>query len=169
MDNKENLRNYIWGYFQLHAGQRLTTFNFYIVISTLFTSGYFIALKDIPILSLVLSFILIALSFIFWKLDSRNKQLIKNAENGLKEIEKEDNVESKINDIHILNIFSYEEKQTEILKEKKTFWFWKRLYTYSTCFNSVFWIFAILGFLGIVCSIITIWYPYFFTNWLANG
>ena len=138
MENKENIRNYIWKYFQLHAGQRLTTFNFYLVISTLFTSGYFIAFKDIPILSLFLSFILIALSFIFWKLDSRNKQLIRNAENGLKEIEKQDNLEVKINDIHILNVFSYEQKQTEILRGEKTFWPWKRLFTYSTCFNAVF-------------------------------
>ena len=162
MDNRENLRNYIWNYFRLHAGQRLTTFNFYIVISTLFTSGYFVALKDIPILSLLLSVILIALSFVFWKLDSRNKQLIKNAENGLKEIEKEDNIEGKTSEIHILNIFSYEQKQTEILREKKTFWPWNRLYTYSTCFNSVFIIFTLIGFLGIVCSVITIWFPHVF-------
>lgn len=159
MDNKENLRNYLWNYFQYHAGQRLTTFHFYIVISALITSGYFIAFKDIPILSLLLGLITITLSFIFWKLDSRNKQFIKNSENGLKEIEKDDNLDGKINVVQILNIFMFEEQQTDLLRKTQPVWPWQRLFTYTTCFNAVFVIFAVIGLLSIVLSVITIWFP----------
>ena len=35
----EELRKQAWDYFQLQAGQRLTTFNFYIAISSLLTTG----------------------------------------------------------------------------------------------------------------------------------
>ncbi len=169
MNNKEHMRNYLWNYFQYHAGQRLTTFNFYIVISSLITSGYIIAFKDIPFLSLLLGFIIITLSFIFWKLDSRNKQLIKNSENGLKEIEKDDNLESNIDNVQILNIFMFEEQQTDSLRKTQAIWPWKRLFTYSTCLNSVFIIFAIIGLIGIIFSVITIWFPCLYIPRLAKG
>jgi hypothetical protein len=133
MDNKENLRKYIWNYFQLHAGQRLTTFNFYIVISTLLTSGYFVAVRDVPYLSLLLGIILVVFSYVFWKLDVRNKQLIRNAEKALMYIESKEEVSDNTSEPHILNIFSYEHAQTQALKENHPFWFWKNLYTYSTC------------------------------------
>ena len=32
-------RNYVWNYFQLHASQRMTTFNFFVVIAALLTAG----------------------------------------------------------------------------------------------------------------------------------
>lgn len=160
MDNNtsmEHLRKYIWDYFELHAKQRLTTFNYYIVISTLIATGYLIVIKDIPILSLILSIILILLSLIFWKLDIRNKQLINNSENALKYIESKDAIGDKNNDEpHILNIFRYEEKQTSKMKREKTIWFWRRVYTYSTCLNAVFIIFALLGLFGVIYSILTL-------------
>ena len=83
----EYLRQYIWNYFQVHASQRLTTFHFYILISTVITTGFLIVITNTPILALILSIMLILLSSIFWKLDTRNKQLIRNAEAGLKHLE----------------------------------------------------------------------------------
>jgi len=75
-------RQYVWNYFKLHASQRLITFNFYIVISTAIAAGYIVALgvNSIPVLVILLSFTISLLSFIFWKLDVRNKLLIKNAD-----------------------------------------------------------------------------------------
>jgi len=155
----ENLRHYIWSYFELHAKQRLITFNYYILISTLLSSGYLIALRDIPLLSLLLSTLLIILSFIFWKLDLRNKQLIKNSENALKCIEGQDSIQEKGEPPNILNIFNYEQRQTEELKKTNVRFPWNKVYTYSTCLNTVFALFAIIGLFGLVYSIIT----------LANG
>ncbi len=115
------LRQYIWNYFQVHASQRLTTFNFYILISTVIATGYVVAVKDggITILAMVFGIILFVLSFIFWKLDLRNRQLIKNAEEGLKYLEGKDEIEKTGEEPHILNIFRYEEKQTNEIKKNE--------------------------------------------------
>jgi hypothetical protein len=107
-DSHELLRQYIWNYFQVHASQRLTTFNFYILISTVISTGFLIVIANMPIFALVLSIMLISLSFVFWKLDIRNKQLIRTAESGLKYLESKDNINEKSDEPHILNIFRYE-------------------------------------------------------------
>ena len=39
------LRKQAWDYFVLHAGQRLTVFNFYIVISSVTATAYFSSFK----------------------------------------------------------------------------------------------------------------------------
>jgi len=150
------LRQYIWNYFQVHASQRLTTFNFYILISTVIATGYVVAVKDggITILAMVFGIILFVLSFIFWKLDLRNRQLIKNAEEGLKYLEGKDGIEKTGEEPHILNIFRYEEKQTNEIKKNASIWPWKRLYTYSRCFGLVFLVFGILGLIGVIYSIL---------------
>ncbi|MCK4369162.1 MAG: hypothetical protein KAV68_05840 [Dehalococcoidales bacterium] len=155
-NNNESLRQYIWNYFQVHAAQRLTTFNFYILISTLIATGFLIVIKDMPILALLLSVVLILLSFVFWKLDARNKQLIRIAEAGLKYLESKDEIADKTREPHILNIFSYEEAQTKELRSKKTKWIWNKVFTYSTCFNIVFIVFAVLGLFGVIFSVITL-------------
>jgi len=153
-NHHEYLRQYIWNYFQVHASQRLTTFNFYILISTVIATGFLIVIRGMPILALILSIILILLSFIFWKLDIRNRQLIRNAEEGLKYLESKDRINDKTNAPHILNIFCYEEIQTEQLRLKKSVWPWNRVFTYYSCFKMVFIIFMILGLFGIIYSII---------------
>lgn len=150
----DKLRHYAWDYFQFHASQRLTIFNFYILLSTLVSTGYFLALNYIPILAVLFPILLILFSFIFWKLDQRNRQLILNSEEALKYIEREDvNVESK-SDASILKIFTYEEIQTQELKSKENTWSYKRLLSYSKCFTYVFRIFCIIGIIEIAFSII---------------
>lgn len=89
MDEKtrSELRVYAWNYFSLHATQRLTTFNFYLVISTLLLAGLGAAFKKdygnhgmaIPI-GVVISII----SIVFHKLDERNRMLVDNAERALR-------------------------------------------------------------------------------------
>lgn len=84
-------REYIWNYFHMHASQRLTTFNFYIVMSTLLATGLFATLEGntrVQPIDVVLGLLLILLSFVFYKLDRRNKVFISNAENALKYMEK---------------------------------------------------------------------------------
>ena len=155
-NNHEFLRQYIWNYFQVHASQRLTTLNFYILISTVISTGFLIVIASMPILALILSIMLILLSFVFWKLDIRNKQLIRNAEAGLKDLEIKDNINDKADTPHILNIFRYEEMQTNQLRIRKSIWPWNRLFTYSTCFNTVFIMFSVMGLFGIFYSMIVL-------------
>ncbi len=152
-------RNYLWNYFQLHASQRLTTFKFYITISTIVFTGYVAILgaSFIPILAIPLGLILGLLSAIFWKLDSRNKQLIKNAEEALRYLESipdfSDSIQANNKVASVLKIFTYEEEQTNRMRKNKSFWLWRNVYSYSKCFNAVFVIFGILGFLGAVYAI----------------
>ena len=149
-------RQYVWNYFQLHASQRLITFNFYIVISTAIAAGYIVALgvSSIPVLAIMLGFTISLLSFIFWKLDVRNKLLTKNAEEALKYLEALTYTLGDKNESNVLKIFTYEEEQTNRLKMNKSFWPWKNHYSYSKCFNIVFGVFGILGLLGMVYAIV---------------
>ncbi len=150
---------YLWNYFQLHASQRLTTFKFYITISTIISTGYVatIGASVITILAILLGLILSLVSFIFWKLDSRNKQLIKNAEEALKYLESlpdfSNSIPTNKNVASVLKIFTYEEEQTNRMRKNKSFWPWRNVYSYSKCFNTVFAIFGILGFSGTVYAI----------------
>ena len=78
-------RKYAWGYFQYHASQRLTTFHFYIVICTLIGAAYCTVIKadGVPGVGMVLGLLLCFVSFIFWRLDRRNKQMIDNVQKAL--------------------------------------------------------------------------------------
>ncbi len=149
-------RQYVWNYFQLHASQRLITFNYYIIISTAIIAGYIVTvgMNSIPMLAMLLGFTIGLLSFIFWKLDVRNKQMIKNAEEALKYLEALTYTPGNTKEANVLKIFTYEEEQTNMIKKSKSYWLWKNHYSYSKCFNIVFVVFGILGLLGTVYAIL---------------
>lgn len=146
-------RKYLWDYFQLHATQRLTTFNFYIVLSTLLTTGLFSTFQKefvlIPV-GVILGLLLVLLSFVFWKLDERNKGLIKNVESGLKYLELQ--TPSKPEG-EVTKIFCYEELSTERIRMQRSVWPWKNLYSYSESFRFIFFLFAALGLIGAIASL----------------
>jgi DNA mismatch repair ATPase MutS len=150
MSEKE-IWDYVWGYFQVHAAQRLTTFNFYIALSTIVTTGLFATLhKDfqVPALSVVLSFLLLTFSYLFWKLDQRNRSLIRISEAALIALEQNISIEGVT--VGELKLFSHEKDKTS--KEKTSMGLARNFRTYplsySNCLNAVFVIFASLGFLG---------------------
>ncbi|MEH6689299.1 MAG: hypothetical protein V7693_18810 [Halopseudomonas sabulinigri] len=81
-----------WRYFELHAQQRMTVFNFYLAISGLLAAGIGMCLQQGPKFSLLISILgvfLSCISFLFWKLDIRTSKMIKNAESVLQRIESE--------------------------------------------------------------------------------
>lgn len=153
MNHKDfNIRQYAWDYFQLHAGQRLKTFEFYIVISTLLLSGYVISLKEdsLIFIGIVIGFLLIVLSFVFWKLDVRNKQLIKNAEQALKTIEDEVISENNEGVPHNFKLFHYDDFNVQKERQKTRKLPWNKHFSYSNCFNIMFGVFALLGLMAIL-------------------
>ncbi|MEI7174225.1 hypothetical protein [Pectobacterium carotovorum] len=80
-----------WKYFEIHTQQRMTVFNFFLVTTGLVSTGIGICIQQgglFYLLSSILSFFLLLVSFIFWKLDKRNSMLIKSAETALKSLEK---------------------------------------------------------------------------------
>lgn len=130
-------RDYGWNYFSLHAEQRLKTFHFFIALSAVIYGAIFTILKDLNNGMYIIPVVMLQtfLSFIFWKLDQRNRELIKHAENTLKFIEKS----TAKDDDEILNLFSTEEENT--IRKNET-----RIYcSYSRCFNLVFLAFGVGG------------------------
>ena len=152
MDEKQHamLRDYAWKYFTLHADQRLKTFGFYVTLATLITGALLAGLKeakDWRWLS-VLPFLLTFMTFVFWKFELRNKQLVRNGEAALKHLDSLLPLESTGAEPHVLRIFArddYLSGQGEGSPQK-------RRWTYSRCFNAVFLVFGITGFiLGFIC------------------
>lgn len=152
------MRERAWNYFHLHASQRLTTFNFYIVIETLLASGLFLTFDgrlDYPLLRVVIGLLLITLSFVFWKLDHRNRFLIGLAEDALRH--REQSLVSSNGDAAPLAIFSREASHDRGNMESR--WnLWKISLTYRQCFEVVFAGFAVVGAIGLfngVCEYLT--------------
>jgi len=153
-------RKYVWDYFTVHASQRLTTFNFYLVISILLVTGICTTFKsDLynPHIGFALAFTLSFLSFIFWKLDERNREVIGIAEQALMLIEKDLGPDGQNGEPHFLQIFNREKYQTDKLREIKNNRFWKNHLCYSDCFRFVFrtfgWGGVALSFLQVVMFI----------------
>jgi hypothetical protein len=142
------LRKQAWDYFTTHASQRMSIFNFYIVLSSLIFTGYFTSFKDdahLQSLRPSLAFLLCFLSFVFWKLDQRTSFLIKNAERALKYFEASDE------GAPIVKVFTQEclDTETRTMKGWRRILFWHQHFTYSWCFKFVYISFSVVGAVGV--------------------
>jgi len=142
--NETFLRKQAWDYFTTHASQRISTFNFYIVLASLVLTTYFSSFKadsNLQSAQLALAVLLVCFSFIFWKLDKRNRKLIKNAEAALIHFESNEGTADPITRIFTLEPMNLKSPVKTILK---------RDLSYSDCFNLVFLGFASIGMFQIV-------------------
>lgn len=113
----EELRKQAWDFFQMQAGQRLTTVNFYVAISSLLSTGLAARFKadiDLPYLGIAFGLLLMLFSFIFSKLDQRNRDLIRSAEAALKFFESKTSLEDQEGMPHVAKGFTREECETSI-------------------------------------------------------
>lgn len=146
----EAMREHAWSYFQLHAQQRLTVFNFYIVLAGALTAGLVASLpraEEQTALPVALGSLLLFFSFVFARLDVRNRTLIKNAEGGLRQIESSWAAErgEKVTALPAA-VFSRDECHVQAAKKRNVFLsvFSSHL-SFSDCFRFTFASFAILG------------------------
>ena len=153
-------REYAWNYFELHARQRMSVFNYFVIIAALLTAGLAGSLsKDdgYHLISFVLSLSLIVISFVFWKLDQRVRYFIKHAEKALKILEKHWTDEDTNIDGN-LALFSAEEESTgelrKQLRNKYRFQPWRWHMSYYKCFCFVYFVFGVIGVLGMIMSIV---------------
>jgi hypothetical protein len=73
---------YGFKWFEYHAAQRITTFNFYLVVYPGMAAAYAFLLKEkILAGSILVSLLMLLMSILFWQLDIRNRQLIEIGEN----------------------------------------------------------------------------------------
>ncbi|AHZ73256.1 hypothetical protein OU5_P0004 (plasmid) [Pseudomonas mandelii JR-1] len=123
-----------WKYFELHAQQRMTVFNFFLAISGLIAAGIGVSLQQgakFSAFATLLGIFLSLVSFLFWKLDKRVSVMIKRAESALCYIE-----QSGI--IPEASIFSSDDKITR----SKGF---MSVWTYGKCFRVSFFTVGIIG------------------------
>jgi hypothetical protein len=104
-----------WDYFKLLAQQRVTHFNLFIIIICAFSAVIISNIHSDIVgnsIALLLSFFQIFLCFIFYKIDIRNKYLIKHTESTIK------NIERTYGDTNN-QIFLQEEYATLLLRENQ--------------------------------------------------
>lgn len=126
--------DHAWRYFELHAQQRMTVFNFFLAISGLISAGVGVCLQQgikFSILASLLGMFLTMVSFIFWKLDQRVSEMIKSAESALCQIE----TATGINEILIFT----KDRRTSPVNSFSSIW------TYGKCFRISFLTVGILG------------------------
>ncbi|HCF1770727.1 RipA family octameric membrane protein [Pseudomonas aeruginosa] len=142
MNDKDRIDRSIehaWKYFELHAQQRMTVFNFFLAIAGLVAAGIGVGLQQgsqFSILVSLLGFFLVFVSFIFWKLDQRVSSMIKLAEAALCHLE-------GLGVTDEASIFSKEYKEANG-KCGKSIW------TYGECFRLSFLVAGLIGALFIV-------------------
>jgi hypothetical protein len=145
-------REYAWQYFKIHAEQRMSLFNFFVVISALLTAALSATWKkdcEYPIFGFFLSGVMMVISFVFWKLNQRVAYFIKHAEAALMDIE---NVSLKSEDL--TRLFGLEREKTKKVKEKASWKLWSCHMTYAECFGVVYVVFAVIGLMGMVIAIL---------------
>ena len=129
-------------YFEIHAAQRLTVFNFYVALSGTILAGIAAISQGSARFALagsVLGLLLAAISFVFLKLDERTSFLVKHAEGIIKKIESEYLPQD-------LSVFGLEDSLTSEAQSSKSFP--SKMYTYGQLFSAIFWIFGIIGLIG---------------------
>ncbi|MGB6822071.1 MAG: hypothetical protein WBE21_08330 [Candidatus Acidiferrales bacterium] len=144
------LHKQAWDYFVLHASQRMTVFNFYIVLSALTTTSYaasFNSNSNLGPLRIALATLLCLFAFVFWKLDERTKRLVKIGEEALKHFEGAGPADD------VAKVFTREEMETSLKRSTQARWNPRhRMLSYSDCFRIVFGVFFLAGIVELVVS-----------------
>lgn len=155
---RKDLQKYAWEYFAVHASQRMSIFNFFVVFSSLVTTAMFGSFQEkIKIYPLGFGFglLLILISFVFWKLDQRVSFLIKHAEEALEHLETEFPDAKASKGPHVTQLFTREESLTK--RMSASFWRpWRWHLTYSKCFGVAFMAFGTTGIIG-ACVSLAFW------------
>lgn len=143
-----------WKYFQQHAQQRVSYFNFFIVFSSVLTTGYVSSFQKsygLPGVGIGVSLIQLFVAFIFIKIDQRNSRLIKHAENAIKKFE-----EAGASAM-TFPLFTSEDQETKLEQQKNqsTFIFFQH-FTHGRSFRWIYSFFLLLGLTGIILSSLTL-------------
>jgi hypothetical protein len=147
-------REYAWNYYIAFAQARLATFRFYLVFCTILIAGLAAILAtDEKWLAIFLGFLLSFLSFIYWKVDIRHKELIDHAEQALVYLEKKFPIPEGEKQPHILQLFHSEEERGKTYRRFPKYFSPKAYFTYTA---SVKLVFGIFGLSGVIIAIVLI-------------
>jgi hypothetical protein len=142
------LTEYAWHYFLAHGQARLTTFRFYLAFCTIMWTGIagILATGDKYWLAGMLCLLQAFLSFIYWKVDLRHKELINNAQKALVTCESHWGLADVENNPHPLRLFTVDanDKRERRLSGR----FGRLRLTYSKCVSIVFLVMGLGGLMG---------------------
>ena len=94
-------------WFKIHAEQRMKLFNFYLIILLAMLAGFSAAHeKDLIVVEMMISILVILLSTVFNSLDKRTSQLIKDSEKALMEIDRIIRYHTNISTIELADLAS---------------------------------------------------------------
>ncbi len=151
--DKEKL-DLAWNYFQQHAQQRLNYFNFFIIFSGLMTNAYIATLQEkflFPWIGIIIGLIQVFISYIFLKIDQRNKFLTKHSENVIISIESRNNITNDSENIDEITLFTSEEGKTKEKKKNEHFLF--RQISHGDSFKIIYFTFILLGLASSIWTI----------------
>ena len=143
------LSEYAWKYFSGHAEQRLTTFRFYILFLTAASTacGWLIKNGIATGWGILTGFALCYFSWVFAKIDRRNRTLVSNSERALRALEY--NQYPSLGKPRIVDLFRYERYFSRVEKFDQKRWgrlvFWGSRLHYYDCFRRIFWGFGAFG------------------------
>ena len=144
-----------WKYFQQHAQQRISYFNFFILFSSIMTTAMIATLSpqfNLNLLGIGIGLMQSLIAYVFIKIDQRNRHLTKIGENAIIEIEQTYNLPNQINCASV-RVFNKEGKQT---KEDRGAKAWHSLISsqisHSASYKLIYFAFAIAGFVGAATS-----------------
>lgn len=134
----KDMLEHAWRYFSLHASQRISLFNFFLIAEGTMTAGLAACIQGPPFLNLLgtsLGALMTLAAFAFWRLDQRTTFLVKHAEDSLAELE---------NALPIVaaRVISQEPARTAARGGVGQVW------TYSEIFRVVFVVAALVGISG---------------------
>ena len=146
--SEDNFKNTLWEYFVFHANQRLQLLNFYIILETFIVTSLITIFQfnNTIIFRILLSFALVFFSFVFYALDLRTSNMIKNVEKSMMIIEEQ--YRDKYNSGYM--IFSIEYQNTSAQRKKSRF---ARFFMSSSrLFHYIYGFFVIIGIIGFVLT-----------------
>jgi hypothetical protein len=85
----DTLRDYAWSWFAYHAAQRTSMFNYSLIAAALFSAAFGTAAGKSAKVAGVVAFVGAIVTFSFWLIDGRNRDLVSRAESVLTALEKE--------------------------------------------------------------------------------
>ena len=142
------LKDYAWDYFLAHGQARLTTFRFYLVFCTILCAGIFMILANGSRVWVAgpLCWLLAFLSFVYWKVDQRHKELLKHAQVALMACEEKWGLIGDDGLPHPLCLFTRDAHIKETRKQQQHADGLKL--TYSQCVRLVFLVMGVGGGVG---------------------
>lgn len=149
-----------WSYFQQHASQRVSFFNFFVVLASSMVFALTTAIAQFKLyqVGVVAGMALSATTFVFWKIDERNKMMTKIGEDALREFESNYAFAPSASEPDgcppAVQIFRREAWLTDrIRNERSALPAWRRQVSMSKSLNLMYSMYALIGLLFAAVSL----------------